>query len=136
SAVNVFEGTFCVTRTSNHRFARFWIPALSFESLLCIMALNVALRTFKTTGSFLHRSQSLMQILVRDSVFYFFIVVGESTVGQLGMVEAPIGFSITMSSVFASRMLLNLRVAASSKRSYLRPREVLSFEGSVDARKR
>ncbi|KAH9478006.1 hypothetical protein JR316_0010239 [Psilocybe cubensis] len=120
SAVNVLEGTFCVTRTSNHRFSRFWIPALSFESLLCVMALNIALRTMKSTGSFLRRSRSLMSILIRDSVFYFFMSA------PLGMVEAPIGFSIAMSSVFASRMLVNLREAADPQVPYLRPQEIMS----------
>ncbi|PPQ95177.1 hypothetical protein CVT25_013076 [Psilocybe cyanescens] len=74
SAVQIPGGTFCVPRTQNHRFARFWIPALSYETLLCAMALYTALKNFRSTGSFMTRSQNLVQVLIRDSVFYFLII--------------------------------------------------------------
>uniref|UniRef100_A0A8H8CH81 Uncharacterized protein n=1 Tax=Psilocybe cubensis TaxID=181762 RepID=A0A8H8CH81_PSICU len=124
SAVQIPGGTFCVPRTANHRFFRFWIPALSYEILLCAMALYISFKTFRATGSFMARSQSLVQVLIRDSVFYFLIISATYIFcmtwwahAPIGLVEAPIGFSIAMSSVFASRILFHLRDVATSDRT-------------------
>ncbi|PPQ95178.1 hypothetical protein CVT25_013077 [Psilocybe cyanescens] len=67
-------GTFCVPpAVSSRRFGLFWIPALVYESFLCLMALFVAVREHKEASVALHRGPSLMDIMIRDSVFYFVV---------------------------------------------------------------
>ncbi|PPQ95174.1 hypothetical protein CVT25_013073 [Psilocybe cyanescens] len=119
-AVPIPGGTFCVPLATSRAFSRFWIPALLFESMLCGMALYAALRTFKLRGSFLKNSQTLVEILIRDSVFYYLVIAATYifclvwwAYAPIGLVEAPIGFSIPLASVLASRILFNLRIAAS-----------------------
>ncbi|PPQ95179.1 LOW QUALITY PROTEIN: hypothetical protein CVT25_013078 [Psilocybe cyanescens] len=72
--VEIPGGTYCISLEGTFRpFARFWIPPLLFESLLCMMAIYRAVKesTSGTSVSLLIRGQSLMRIMIRDSIMYF-----------------------------------------------------------------
>lgn len=75
NAIQIPQGTYCIPSTTNHHFSRFWIPALLFETLLSGMAIHAASKTFESKGDFLCRGQTLMQVLIRDSIAYFFMSV-------------------------------------------------------------
>ncbi|KAH9476398.1 hypothetical protein JR316_0011973 [Psilocybe cubensis] len=72
--VNVPGGTYCVPMEGQFRtFARFWAPPLAFETLLCAMAVYKAYRESESLpeATLRIRGQSLLRIMVRDSVMYF-----------------------------------------------------------------
>ncbi|KDR69298.1 hypothetical protein GALMADRAFT_927278 [Galerina marginata CBS 339.88] len=111
-------GPFCFGRKVVPHFYTYWIPLLSCESLLCTLAVIQGVRSFKGHGSILHRGYGLLNILIRDSVMYFFgvgIVYLTCLVVWIKapetFLEAPIGFSIALSSTLGSRLILNIREA-------------------------
>lgn len=90
---NVIPGIpFCIPiKTSNHFYA-FWIPILSFETLLCSLALYKGYRSYKDQELKLRlrrrkaqrlgdastqdvKGATLLEILLRDSVAYFIVWV-------------------------------------------------------------
>lgn len=74
SAVPIPGGKFRIP-SPDHLFPRFyalWIPILLFDSLLGGLAFFRGLQEFKSTRSFFGPRLSLIEILIHDSVFYFF----------------------------------------------------------------
>lgn len=111
--------TFCVPSRLPSYFYAFWIPLLAFEALMCGMALYRGFTTLDTEGSLFQSGRQLVRMLIRDSVFYFLamfttyltnLIVWVSA--RQTLLEIPIGFSVALSSVLASRLVLNVREAS------------------------
>ena len=62
-------GMVCYPSHLTPKFYLFWIPLISFECLLCGLAVFRGLQTLRRNGSF---ARNLMLILIRDAVLYFF----------------------------------------------------------------
>lgn len=70
-AVAIPGGQFCtVSRIPQYTYA-FWIPILSFECLLCTLAIMKGIQHFKMDGSYYYTGVRLVDILVQDSILYF-----------------------------------------------------------------
>ena len=69
------EGRFCLSLSLPRGVYRYWIPMLSFECLLCVLALFQGIQRFRSDGSMFHSSKRLVSILIRDSVLYFLVCV-------------------------------------------------------------
>ncbi|KAF8902287.1 hypothetical protein CPB84DRAFT_1776394 [Gymnopilus junonius] len=120
--IDIPNGQFCFGIALPHLFA-FWIPVLSFEIFLCSLALlhgyeyyRSENRSLLSFGTFYQNR--LSDIIVRDSIIYFFTIGAVYLtclivwiINQNALVEAPAGFSIALSSVLGSRLILNLREA-------------------------
>jgi len=118
-SVQIPGGEFCDLPIIPDRIYTFWIPKLTFESVLCTLALIRGFQSFKAHGSLFDRSCHLFHILVRDSVLYFFVIAGIYLTcmifwikEQNALFQAPVGFSLVMSCSLASRMILNIREEA------------------------
>jgi len=68
-------GMFCVPLRVSSNFYLFWIPILSFETLLCALALFRGFQTFRSGGTLFLSGRLLVITLIRDSVLYFFVYV-------------------------------------------------------------
>ncbi|KAK7445740.1 hypothetical protein VKT23_014735 [Stygiomarasmius scandens] len=111
-------GPFCVPSNIPNYFYTFWIPILTFETLLCTMAVTKGIQTFRTSGSLFRSGRQLVGILIRDSIVYFFVMFATYLtcllvwlIGSINMLEIPIGFSVAMSCVLGNRVILNVRSA-------------------------
>ncbi|KLO12767.1 hypothetical protein SCHPADRAFT_400011 [Schizopora paradoxa] len=131
---NIIPGIpFCIPiQTSNHFYA-FWIPILSFETLLCSLALYKGYRSYKDQELKLRlrrrkaqrlgdasnqdvKGATLLEILLRDSVAYYIVMFATYLTTTMIWIfrptsdlEIPIGFTVAMSCVMCNRLLLNLR---------------------------
>ncbi|THU86307.1 hypothetical protein K435DRAFT_368979 [Dendrothele bispora CBS 962.96] len=111
-------GPFCAPVKVPDYFYTFWIPILSFETLLCFMAITKGIQTFRTSGPLFRQGRQLVGILIRDSIVYFFVMFATYltcllvwVLGTRDMLEIPIGFSVAMSCVLGNRVILNVRAA-------------------------
>ncbi|KDR76698.1 hypothetical protein GALMADRAFT_139592 [Galerina marginata CBS 339.88] len=118
SVISFVGGESCVSSNANPLLYVFYVPPMLFDGLLCALALTKGLREFKHPGSFFAHGQSLMKILIRDSVFYFATITMTYLVCTVylrfesaALTDATIGFAPAMSSILASRVLFNLREA-------------------------
>ncbi|KDR81219.1 hypothetical protein GALMADRAFT_241762 [Galerina marginata CBS 339.88] len=125
AALPILGGKFCVP-TKISSFSSFWIPVLLFDFMLFSLAVIRGVGEYRSKGSSIFRgSRSLMNILIRDSVFYFLVIaITYLTCLQFWLsapllVEAPLGFAPAMSSVLASRVLFNIRRASREESSTL-----------------
>jgi len=116
TAVVPAEGSFCLPSHIPRRFFRFWIPMLSFESLLCALALFQGFRTFRSDGSVFSSGRRLVSILIRDSILYFLVIFVTYltclliwAIARRSLIEVPVGFSVSMACVLTNRMVLNVR---------------------------
>ncbi|KAF7367150.1 hypothetical protein MSAN_00974700 [Mycena sanguinolenta] len=76
AASHPFRGlTLCVLNDVPDYLFAFWIPIACFESLLCGLALYRGLRTFCMRATLLQSTKHLILVLIRDSVFYFLIIL-------------------------------------------------------------
>ncbi|PPQ95175.1 hypothetical protein CVT25_013074 [Psilocybe cyanescens] len=128
--IEIGGGVFCAPNLKTpHEFYRFWIPPLLFEALLCGMVAYIAIREKLSPISMLSptRKQSIMSIMIRDSVFYFWALLTSMLVYSIAAtylmclvwwrfssiyLDAPIPFATAISSVLANRILINIRAAA------------------------
>jgi hypothetical protein len=69
------DGSFCLPLTLPRGIFRYWIPMLSFECLLCVLALFQGFRRFKADSSMFRSGKRLVNNLIRDSVLYFLVCV-------------------------------------------------------------
>ncbi|KAH9478507.1 hypothetical protein JR316_0008962 [Psilocybe cubensis] len=91
-----------------------WIPTICFETLLCALAL---LRGYQTSDPGSHMNGNfLMTILIRDSAIYYLLMASAhvasliiSIVSWEGYLSATVSFSLAMSCVLSSRVVLNIR---------------------------
>ncbi|KDR65216.1 hypothetical protein GALMADRAFT_232975 [Galerina marginata CBS 339.88] len=132
SIISFAGGETCVSSNENPQLYDFYIPPMIFDGLLCLLALIKGLQEFKYPGSSFRHGQSLIKILVRDSVLYFAIITITYLVCTLylrfeppALIDASIGFAPAMSSILASRVLFNLREAGlKTAEVYSTPQEV------------
>jgi hypothetical protein len=54
---------------------RYWIPMLSYESLLCVLVLLQGFQRFRSDRSIFRSGKRLVSNLIRDSVIYFLVCV-------------------------------------------------------------
>ncbi|KJA21582.1 hypothetical protein HYPSUDRAFT_87987 [Hypholoma sublateritium FD-334 SS-4] len=117
TAMTIPNGMFCVPGNVSPHFYTFWIPMLAFEALLCTLAVIRGLRTYRSNRtSIFHSGRELVAILIRDSLIYF-VVIGAAyltcllvwVIAPVGLLDAPVGFSLAMSCVLANRVVLNIR---------------------------
>lgn len=113
--------TFCVAHGVPSYFYTFWIPMLAFEMVLCSLALYKGFQALVFDGSVYHSGRHLVNVLVRDSVSYFLVMFATYLTNLLfwilapeQLLEIPIGFSVALSTVMGSRLILNIRCAASN----------------------
>ncbi|KDR69547.1 hypothetical protein GALMADRAFT_230548 [Galerina marginata CBS 339.88] len=118
SMISFFGRGSCIGSDETSHLYPFYIPLLLFDGLLCVLAIVKGLEATKSTGSLFHRGQSLIEIFVQDSIFYFMIIGIIYLVCTLcirfeppALVGASVGFAPALSSVFASRVIFNLREA-------------------------
>ncbi|KDR71717.1 hypothetical protein GALMADRAFT_253439 [Galerina marginata CBS 339.88] len=118
TAVDILDGTkFCLTPLVPPHYYLVWLPMLAFESLLCVLAVTRAYRSYSSSGA-RFTGQGLFDILIRDSLLYF-LAIGATyltcflvwRLEQNILVEAPNGFSLAISCTLGNRMILNLRDA-------------------------
>lgn len=114
------DGSFCSTLLPRGIF-RYWIPMLSFECLLCVLALFQGFRRFRSDSSIFRSGKRLVSSLIRDSIIYFLLIFATYLTCLLvwafarqTFIEVPIGFSVTMSCVLANRVMLNCRKISKS----------------------
>ncbi|KDR86024.1 hypothetical protein GALMADRAFT_235216 [Galerina marginata CBS 339.88] len=116
ASTQIIGGQFCVSPLIPPHFYIFWIPMLSFELLLCSLAVIRAYESYHASGNPVFNGHRLFSILIRDSLVYFF-AIGVTYLTCLVvwilepniLLEAPIGFSLAISCTLGSRMILNLR---------------------------
>ncbi|PPR05320.1 hypothetical protein CVT26_011579, partial [Gymnopilus dilepis] len=115
-AVTIPGGKFCVPFGISPHFYTYWIPMLAFETLLCVLAVFRGFQAFRSNGSLFQRGRQLVGILVRDSLMYFFVICVTYltcllfwTMAPTTLLEVPVGFTVAMSCVVASRVVLNVR---------------------------
>ncbi|KAJ7910846.1 hypothetical protein B0H13DRAFT_2011099 [Mycena leptocephala] len=90
-----------------------WIPATSFELLLCVLAVYKGYQRFRTIGH-----QVLHDILVRDSVMYYLAIQCVYICNLIYWVndaktslEVLTALAIALPSVMGSRLMINVRLA-------------------------
>ena len=73
---------FCFAVNPSRHFYAFWIPILAFETLLCTLALTRGYKSYRDQEIRLRRkgaapgqSVQIIEILLRDSIFYFVVCV-------------------------------------------------------------
>ncbi|KIY48472.1 hypothetical protein FISHEDRAFT_73668 [Fistulina hepatica ATCC 64428] len=90
-------------------FYTYWIPLITFETLLCCLAVFKGFSSSRT-GRF-----NLFNLLIRDSVLYYIILVASYVAAmviwicEFDYLEAPIAFTVTMSCVLGNRLVFNIR---------------------------
>ncbi|KAJ7354509.1 hypothetical protein DFH08DRAFT_46016 [Mycena albidolilacea] len=100
-------------------FAAYWIPILTFEFTLFALTLIKGVQNFRRTNVSILSGQSgqaILNILVRDSVIYFFIIAavytGNAAVwfwADATFYEASSAFGITIPPMVASKLIFSLR---------------------------
>lgn len=87
-----------------------------YESLLCGLALFRGFQTFQSSASPFRSGKYLVSILIRDSILYFLIMFATYLtnllvwiVAPVNLTEIPVGFSVALSSIMGSRIIINMR---------------------------
>jgi len=139
----VVLGRFCLPIGIPHRFYTYWIPMVSYESLLCGLALFQGFRTFRSGGSMFRNGKRLVGIMVRDSILYFLVICATYltclvlwAVTRTTLHEVPIGFTVALSCVLANRIVLNVRkmsknVELASSRASTRTRIIIHDTSTI-----
>ncbi|KAL1941654.1 hypothetical protein VTO73DRAFT_7093 [Trametes versicolor] len=115
------HSTVCIPSNVPAHFYAFWIPMLVSESVLCGLALVRGFRAYTPGSNVFQNGKRIIEILVRDSLFYFVIIFATYLVNTVlfitqsdSEVEIPIGFAVALSVVLSNRLCLNVR-------GYIRP---------------
>lgn len=103
--------TGCYARSLSPKYFLVWVPALTFETILCILMLNQAWRLYQE-----QHSLPLLNLIIRDSVLYFLTIFGALFVncliwilGSETIVEIALGWEVAIPCALGSRLLLNMR---------------------------
>ncbi|KAK0232078.1 hypothetical protein EDD85DRAFT_1025713 [Armillaria nabsnona] len=109
----------------NFSDVRYWVPLLVFECLLFLTAAVYGLRGVKITRILTQACHNfgpkpIMRLLLRDSVFYFVIVLCCYPV--LVLLDNTMG--LTLMSISITRMLLRLRKRAEADVNILRTQDI------------
>jgi len=107
---------FCAITSAASIFYAILIPILIFETLLFSLALFKGYQSWKSECPTGWSGQRALNILIRDSILYFFVVFATYMTnmfiwafGQAKLADVPIGFMVAMSTVMTQRLLLNIR---------------------------
>lgn len=94
-----------------------WIPALTFETFLCLLMLYKAWMTYKG-----EHTSSLLRLIIRDSILYFLTMFVTLLVncliwafGSENILEIALGWAVAMPCTLGSRLLLNMRARYSQE---------------------
>ncbi|KAI0777610.1 hypothetical protein BD413DRAFT_467056 [Trametes elegans] len=108
--------TVCVPTSLPTHFYAFWIPMLISESVLCGLALFRGFQSYRPGSNMFQNGKRIIEVLVRDSLFYFVIIFATYLVNAClfltrpdSEVEIAIGFAVALSVVLANRLCLNVR---------------------------
>ncbi|KAI0360758.1 hypothetical protein OH77DRAFT_1392695 [Trametes cingulata] len=108
--------TVCVPTGLPAHFYAFWIPMLVSESALCGLALFRGFQSYSPGSTVFQSGKRIIEILVRDSLFYFVIIFATYLTNTIifftrpdSEVEISIGFAVALSVVMANRLCLNVR---------------------------
>ncbi|KAF9548961.1 hypothetical protein CPC08DRAFT_769170 [Agrocybe pediades] len=114
------------------------ITPLVYEAVLCMRILIRAYQKFTAERSSQHGGRVLIQVLIRDSVLYYFILAFTYLACLLVWLKTPLyldipaNMAICFSCVLGGRMILNLREAASvPMKNHLSEREIENLPLSV-----
>ncbi|KAF7300476.1 hypothetical protein HMN09_00931800 [Mycena chlorophos] len=115
--IPALDVNFCVPVSGIPRwFFVYWVPMLSFEALLCVLALYRGFQTFRASGTLYQSGRHLVGILIRDSVLYFLVMFASYftnllmwSLARTSLLEVPIAFSVAFSCVLCNRIVLNVR---------------------------
>jgi len=106
-----FSGTTGCYTIVPHLYFLGWIPSLLFETLLCLLMLYKAWRTYKDDWR-----SPLMNLIIRDSVLYFLTFATVLLLNCLMWVlhpqvvaEVALGWELAVPCALGSRLLLNVR---------------------------
>jgi len=130
-------GEFCYTPTVPPHLYAFWIPMLSFETLLCCLAVIRGVQAYKAHGLLFTPFQRLHHVLIRDSLIYF-LAIGIAYLSCLVvwlletniLLEVSVGFALAFSCTLGSRMILNIRDANLEQVELSRVPTPLEFGGN------
>ncbi|KAI0826702.1 hypothetical protein BC628DRAFT_1319920 [Trametes gibbosa] len=110
------RSTACVPTQLPDHFYAFWIPMLVSESILCGLALLRGFKAYSPGVNMFQNGKRIIEILVRDSLFYFVIIFATYLINTIlfftrpdSEVEIPIGFAVALSVVLSNRLCLNVR---------------------------
>ncbi|KAI0635079.1 hypothetical protein C8Q77DRAFT_1054566 [Trametes polyzona] len=110
------NSTVCIPSHLPDHFYAFWIPMLVSESVLCFLALLRGFKAYRPGSNMFQNGKRIIEILVRDSLFYFVIIFATYLVNTIlfltrpdSEVEIPIGFAVALSVVLSNRLCLNVR---------------------------
>jgi len=116
TALPVTDGNSCLPQLLPLGIFEYWIPMLSYDSLLCVLVLFQGFRRFRSNSSIFLSGKRLVNILIRDSVIYFLVIFVTYLTCLLiwafarrSFILVPVGFSFTMSCIMANRVVLNSR---------------------------
>ncbi|KAF9557748.1 hypothetical protein CPC08DRAFT_710157 [Agrocybe pediades] len=116
TSVKGVNGRYCEANLS-HPFFALWIPSLTVESILMLMAVGRGIYIRRSLSPFkIHRTaQHIVDILIHDSVLYFVAIAGAYILciitwhyGTVRMLQIPVGFSVALPCVMSNRLLLNM----------------------------
>ncbi|TFK39885.1 hypothetical protein BDQ12DRAFT_681408 [Crucibulum laeve] len=112
-------------------FPVWWLPMILFDATLFVFALRIGIKHQREVQPL--RRDSIIEIIVRDSILYYLAVLSINGVNALmwlalkGLTyEIPQGFSIAAVCVLGCRMVINLRKA--SKDSKMGGSELQEFD--------
>jgi len=109
-------------------FFALWIPTLTFEVLLCALAVFRGFRNVRLKSSLYYSGKELLDVLLRDSVIYFVVLFTTYVVNMVlflvepgALVEIPIVFAAAMSCIMSNRLLLNIRQTVRNRDDVMLP---------------
>ncbi|KAJ3552639.1 hypothetical protein NM688_g4045 [Phlebia brevispora] len=128
-------GNACVTENTT-KMSFIWIPILTFEIIVFLLALYKGLEQLRNGAI---QASRLMQVMIRDSFAYFFIIVAIDIVNLIAWIHiratlrsVTFTFTGTLMSVLGSQMLMNIRLSARPQIKDLDTIEMLPASTSND----
>jgi len=101
-----------------HLLWLFWVVFLTFEALLCFLAVLKAYERIKSQGKLVFSSGGLQNIMLRDSVLYYILIMIIYTanlvlwIKQLpDSLDVMTGYAVAFPCVMGSRLMINVRRA-------------------------
>ncbi|KAH7919933.1 hypothetical protein BV22DRAFT_1040436 [Leucogyrophana mollusca] len=126
----VFPGVgLCTANFVPSSLVDFWYPAMLFEGMLCALALWAGITHIRELQSLggegtiqAFRPGRVIEVFVRDSVFYFFCASVISSVGvAMWQTLGETWFEIPEGFTFVSEVIMGCRLVLRMRESYYRP---------------
>ncbi|KAH8088966.1 hypothetical protein BXZ70DRAFT_1011474 [Cristinia sonorae] len=107
---------FCLPVDLPRDFYAFWIPILLSETVLCVLALWCGVQNYLQLRGVQRSAQSLIRILIRDSVIYFMVIFAVYLCNLIiwfsnnpSKLQSAVGYTVAMSGVMGNRLVTNVR---------------------------